>query len=206
MTTVLTEGKHTADFLLSEANGSLSREIVTISSTAGGMEPGTVLGRIRGAVTTAAVGTNTGTGSIGTVTAGAGAMEGDYKVTIVEAATNAGDFVVENPLGAIVGHGTVAVAFSGGGISFTLADATDFVAGDTIKVTVAEGTEYAEYDKDNTDGTEFAVGVLYAAVPNSTADQSAVAIVRHAEVIEAELVGIDTPGKKQLAAAGIVCR
>lgn len=44
--TVLQEGKHAAEFLLSEANGSLSREEVVISSTAAAMVPGTVLGKI----------------------------------------------------------------------------------------------------------------------------------------------------------------
>ena len=40
--TVLTEGNHRAEFLVSEANGTRSREIVTvISATA--LEPGTVL-------------------------------------------------------------------------------------------------------------------------------------------------------------------
>lgn len=44
--TTLTEGKYTAEFLLSEGNGSISREEVTISSTAGAMVPGTVVGKI----------------------------------------------------------------------------------------------------------------------------------------------------------------
>lgn len=42
----LNEGKHPTEFLLSEANGSLSREEVTISSTAGAMVPGTVVGKM----------------------------------------------------------------------------------------------------------------------------------------------------------------
>lgn len=42
----LVEGKHTGEFLLSEGNGSISREQVVISSTAGAMVPGTVVGVI----------------------------------------------------------------------------------------------------------------------------------------------------------------
>lgn len=44
--TILQEGKRTAEFLLSEANGSLSREQVTIAAAAAAMVPGTVLGKI----------------------------------------------------------------------------------------------------------------------------------------------------------------
>ncbi len=42
----LVEGKHTGEFLLSEGNGSISREQVIVSSTAGAMVPGTVVGVI----------------------------------------------------------------------------------------------------------------------------------------------------------------
>ena len=42
----LIEGKHTAEFLLSEGNGSISREEVVIASTAPAMVPGTVVGVI----------------------------------------------------------------------------------------------------------------------------------------------------------------
>jgi hypothetical protein len=205
--TTLNEGKHTAEFLLSEGNGWISREEIVISSAAAAMEPGTVLGRIRGTASAAALGTNTGNGTMGAITLGAGAKEGVYKLVIVEPASNAGAFVLEDPSGAVVGHGNVASAFAGGGLSFTLADgATDFVAGDSFAITVAEGTEYAAYDADNTDGTEEAVAVLYRGVPNSASDQAAVAIVRNAEVIEAQLTGIDAAGKKQLAKVGIICR
>lgn len=44
--TVLTEGMHTAEFLLSEGNGSISREEVVIAAAAGAMVAGTVLGKI----------------------------------------------------------------------------------------------------------------------------------------------------------------
>lgn len=90
----------------------------------------------------------TGTGSIGavTVTDGAKVPAGNYTVRIVKAASNAGDFVVERAADlangvtqAIVGYGTVAVAFAQGGLSFTLADATDFVVGDTIPIVVSGG-------------------------------------------------------------------
>lgn len=42
----LTEGKHTAEFLLSEGNGYISREQIVIDSSAPALQPGTVLGKM----------------------------------------------------------------------------------------------------------------------------------------------------------------
>lgn len=207
MGTVFTEGKHTGEFLLHEGGGFISRDNVTIAAAQAALAAGTVLGRIRGAATSAAVGTNVGNGVMGAVVAGAGAKEGDYKLVIVEPAANAGAFVLEDPSGAVVGHGNVAAAFVGGGLSFTLADgATDFLAGDTFKITVAKGTKYGAYNAANTDGTEVAVGILYANVPDSAADQQAVAIVRQAEVSKNLLTGYDAAAKDQLAVSGVIVR
>lgn len=44
--TTLIEGKYTAEFLLSEGNGTISRDVVTIAAAAGAMVAGTVLGKI----------------------------------------------------------------------------------------------------------------------------------------------------------------
>lgn len=44
--TVFTEGRHTAEFVVSEANGFRSRETVTVVSGQGKLEPGAVLGKI----------------------------------------------------------------------------------------------------------------------------------------------------------------
>lgn len=41
-----TEGKHTAEFLMSEGEGSISREQVTLAAAAGALAAGTVLGKI----------------------------------------------------------------------------------------------------------------------------------------------------------------
>ncbi len=113
---MLTQGKNTAEFLLSEGNGSISREEVVISSAAGALVPGTVLG----------------------------------------------------------------------------------------KITV--GGEYVAYSNAASDGSQTAAGILYAKAPDSAADQSAVMIARHAEVIAAELTGLDAAGQVELLALGIVCR
>lgn len=111
----LNEGKHTGEFLLSEGNGTISREEILIDASAGALVPGTVLGKL-----------------------------------------SAGEHVAYNNAG--------------------------------------------------TDGEQTAVGILYAAVPNSADDQKAVKIARHAEVVESELTGLDANGKADLLALGIVCR
>lgn len=90
---------------------------------------------------------NTGNGAFGAITVSSGAKEGTYKVNITAAAANAGTFVVEDPDGNIVGYGTVAVAFSKGGIAFTLADgATDFVVGDGFTFPVTPSVATADLD------------------------------------------------------------
>lgn len=43
---ILNEGKHTAEFLLSEGGEMYSRDEVTIAAAAGAMAPGTVVGKI----------------------------------------------------------------------------------------------------------------------------------------------------------------
>jgi hypothetical protein len=112
----LTEGKHPGEFILSEGNGSISREAVTIAAAAGALVDGTVLGKI-----------------------------------------------------------------------------------------TASG-KYVAYSNAASDGTEVAAGVLYGQVPDTAADQKAVAIVRFAEVMSSALTGIDTAGTTDLAALGVIVR
>jgi Bacteriophage lambda head decoration protein D len=91
-----------------------------------------------GAATGAAVAGNTGTGGITASPAvGAGAKVGVYRAVCIEPATDAGKFLVSDPDGIEVGVATVGVEFVGGGLTFTIADATDFVAGDSFTITVA---------------------------------------------------------------------
>lgn len=97
---------------------------------------GCVIGATFGATAAATAGSgNTGNGTMGTVTVSAGAKLGTYQLVIIEPASNAGTFAVYDPDGVFVDNGTVAVAFSAGGLAFTLADgATDFVAGDSFSI------------------------------------------------------------------------
>ena len=184
------EGAHTGEFLMSEAAGTRSRETVVIAASQS-LAVGQVLGQILvgalSAEATAFAG-NTGNGAMGAVTVDAGAQVGTYRVVITEPASNAGNFIVERPDGAIDGQGDVAAAYNGS-INFTLADgATDFVAGDgfDIVVTAADATaqdQYVALDLTATDGSQTAAGLSYDAVETGVGETvEAVMIARDAEV------------------------
>ena len=210
----LTEGQHKAEFLVTEANGSLSREAVTILSGEN-LQPGHVLGKVsHGAATGAAVSGNTGNGAISAVSAGNAAKAGVYVATCIEPASNGGTFNVEDPDGVNVGTAVVGTAFAGP-VNFTIADgATDFVAGDRFTITVAPGSgKYKEYNPANTDGSQTAVAVLYASVDATGGDTEGVIIARHAEVNAEELIwfsGADanqkSAGLAQLKTHDIIAR
>ncbi len=186
-----TEGQHPAEFLVSEANRTRSRESITVLSGQN-LNSGHVIGKATkaGTTTVTADGSNTGDGTMGTVTVAADSKVGTYRLTIIEPATNAGAFMVQDPDGVDVGQGDVAAAFTGGGLTFTLADgATDFAAGDAFTIEVDAGTgKVVEHDPAGTNGSEVAAGVLLEAVDASAADKAGVIVVRDAEVNKAELV------------------
>lgn len=139
---------------------------------------GALLGRIAGAITdTPWAGNTGGSGTIGTVVAAAGVQEGTYKVMCVEPAANAGAFVVEDPQGRIVGRATVAAEFSNQ-ITFTIADATDFVVGDGFDIVVAKGTRYKLAVAAATDGSHTPVAVLAADADATAADVDAMVYTR----------------------------
>ncbi|HLA33008.1 MAG TPA: head decoration protein [Pseudomonas sp.] len=208
---IKTEGVHAGEFLLSEANGSRSRKEVTITAGAGILAAGTLIALITAANAAVATadGGNTGDGVMGTITTSSAAVTGTYVLTITEAAADGGLFELVDPLGSLVGEGSVGVAFAAGGLSFTLVDgAADFIVDDvfTIAVTAALG-EYRPYDDDGTDdGRRAASGILYAPVDATLNDIRAVAVVRDAEVIERLLTGLDDAGAVDLLALGIVVR
>lgn len=214
--TVLSEGNRPAAFLVSEAAGTRSRERITVSSGES-LAAGAVLGKVTlGAATPAPFpGNAANTGTIATVTLGAGAKAGVYRLVVVEPASNAGAFTLEDPDGVTIGTGTVGVEFTAGGLTFTLADgATDFKAGEGFTLTVAPGSgKYRLYHPASTDGSQVALAVLFAAVDATAADRPGVAVVRDAEVNAAELSWFagasgeqKATGLAQLAIAAIIAR
>lgn len=211
---VLEEGQHRAEFIVTEANGSLSRETITVLEGES-LLPGHVLGKVEiGTANGAAVSGNTGNGTIGSVTVGSGAKNGVYHIICIEPAANAGTFAVEDPDGIIIGTAIVATPFVGP-VGFTIADgSTDFAAGDKFTVTVNAGSgKYKEYNPVNTDGSQIAVAILLDVVDATEEDKETVIIARHAEVNAAELIwftgadaGQKTTGLAQLAARDIIAR
>lgn len=184
MSVLTQETIRTASYLGESAALNIINEEIVVLSGAGALKAGTVLGQLTegGTQTVAAAvafGGNTGTGTVGSLTADAGAPAGTYKIVIIEPATDAGKFEVERPDGVIDGTGTVAVAYNGA-INFTLSDATDFVAGDgfSVAVSYASTTKYALHDAAGTDGREVAAAILYNPVDATSGDVKAVATVR----------------------------
>lgn len=179
------------DWLVFEEEGSrYSRDNIVVKSGAGKLITGAVLGMLTvGAATAAAVAGNTGTGTMGAVTVGAGAIPGVYRLTVLEAVSGAGAFEVEDPNGVNIGNGKVGTAYNHGGLSFTLADGTpDYLAGDAFTITVAEGSDkYLPYNPDATDGSEVAAGILVHDVDATSADQPAAAVVRFAHIAPSRL-------------------
>ena len=77
--------------------------------------------------------TNTGNGTIGTLSFTTAASIGDYVATF----TSATAFSVVSPNGVAVGNGTAGTAFNAGGVAFTVtAGSTAFAAGDSFVVSV----------------------------------------------------------------------
>lgn len=221
---VLTEPQHTAAFIVSLAAGNRSLKDATILAGSGAdrvLTAGQVLSKqFAGSATSAASGigggANTGDGTMGAVTVGTGAKEGVYTLTITEPAVNAGTFRLEDPDGDLVATGTVAVAFSAGGLAFTLADGvTDFVAGDGFLITVTLTTEkFLAFDQDNPAPENVPAGILLAdtTAPDGT-DVQATVVVRDAEVHQGELVwpsditaAEQALAENQLGGLGIVVR
>lgn len=209
---ILTEGNRTAEFLQSEANGYRSRDVGTVDATGGALVAGEVLGRVDTAgASVAAGGGNTGDGTFTldvTDPVLAGAQAGDYTVTITEAATNGGQYTVEDPDGTVIGVANVGDTFADQ-IKFVIADGvTDFVVGDTWTVTVAAGSgAYVAYDATATTGAEKAVAILYEASTGAVSEDRTV-VVRDAEAKHYKLTYTGTKAAvvADLAEVGIIVR
>jgi hypothetical protein len=141
--TVLTEGLHTGEFVLSLAPGYRSRENVVVASGQN-LGPGTVLGRTGAASATAVANSgNTGNGTItldSTTPLVAGIREGAYRLTFIEPASNLGTYEVVGPDGVALGTAVVGATFNNQ-LKFVVNDgSTDFVSGDGFVLYVRAGT------------------------------------------------------------------
>lgn len=199
------ETSHAGEFIAHEANGTLSRDKVTVLSGEN-LAAAAVIGKItKGTASAVADAGNAGDGTMGAITVGSGSKPGVYRLVVIEPASNAGAFTVDDPDGINIGNGDVASAFSAGGLAFTLADGTaDFAAGDAFSITVAAGGgEVVEHDPVGTDGREVAAGILFDEVDATAADKAGTIVLRLAEVQLSKLIfksGMSQPDKDQAVA------
>ena len=188
-------------FMVNEAEGFRSRdEIVVITGQV--LLAGAVLGRVfsGGTATSAPAAGNVGNGVLGAVTV-SNAPPGNYQLVITAPGANVGEFEVRNSNGLVIGQGTVAAAYSAGGLAFTLADgSTDFAAGDTFNILVAGGTgKFKEYNPTNTDGSQYVAGILWDDADATAADVRAAAITSDCEVNQGELTWFSGATAPQIA-------
>lgn len=179
--TIKTERARALGFVLSEGEGNISRDVVTILSGAGVLAAGTILGQITAGAATAAAksGGNTGDATISAVTLGAGAKVGVYQVRF----TAATKFDVVDPDGFKLKSGTTGAAYSDD-LGFTItAGSTPMVADDGFDITVAAGSKkFKPATAAGTDGAQNASAILAYPVDATLADVQAVVISRLAEV------------------------
>ncbi len=215
--TVLNQDLHTTgSYLVSEANGRLSRDAGIIASGSGVLKAGTVLGqRTKGALSAAAVaGSPAPAGA--TVTASPAVTAGVTKVGVhifrCEVAGPTGTWQHEDPEGVYVGTVTTGTAYTGQGMTLTITDSgTDPAIGEVIKVTVsaaAGDNKYVPHDPAATNGAETAVAILYEGCDATSADVRRTLTKRNSEVTAAELVwkaGL-TDDQKAAALASLAIR
>lgn len=221
--TVLTETNHAGCFIVSEANGYLSREQVQIALSQS-LVVAQVLGRtavVAGVTSSAAAdaGNTVGGGAItldAVTPVLAGAKNGVYRAVCIEPATNGGIFAVFDPLGVEIGKVAVAATFANE-IKFVIADATDFAAGDAFSITVGieKGDfDYKAFDPAATDGAQNAAAVLFdAVVTDGSTKKPGVVMRRQCELRASDIVwpgGITATQKAaaiaQLEELGIILR
>lgn len=138
--------------------GNLKLVTANIVLSAGTLVRGTVLGMLTSYSVLSVAGTNTGNGTVGSVSAVNLAQIGAY----VLKATSATVFSVTNPEGTALANATVGTAYNAGGIAFTLtAGGTAFVAGDTFTLTVINSVgNYIACVKTASDGSQTPVAIL----------------------------------------------
>ncbi|HEX7853868.1 MAG TPA: head decoration protein [Sphingobium sp.] len=177
--TPLVENRREGGYVIWDpSDGMLTREAIVLLSGVGVCIAGIVLGAVltNGAATTAPIGTNDGNGTFGAITVSGAARLGDFTVEF----NSATQFVVNDPTGALVGHGKTGTAFTGSGLGFTItAGGTAFSPGDSFRITATGTLKYAPYDPTASDGRQNAAAILWSGYRDATAaDRRAVANVR----------------------------
>lgn len=135
----LTETTHAGGFILSEANGNLSREN-GILITGQNLNAGAVLGQITQAQAAAPIPAivGTGTGLMSALTFGPDVQTGNYVVTLLETSATAA-FSVVAPDGTALPNGAVGTAYASSHLSFSIANGGTMTVGDSYTVAVTAG-------------------------------------------------------------------
>ena len=130
----------------------------------------------------------TGTGTVSGLSLGKYAMPGTYRVTVLTTSATSKLEVVA-PDGSALAQGTIAVAYAGDHINFSLSNAGTMTAGDYFNVIVAgyAAPECKLLDPTAVDGSADFYGVLMSASDATSAAQDVTVIVRDAEVEKANL-------------------
>lgn len=131
---------------------------------------GTVLGAIK-SIAVAATPVRTGNGTIASLAVKKAAKIGTYVLKCKTAAANAGIFSVTDPDGIVLPDATVAVAYAGQQIAFTIGDGTtDFIVGDEFDVIVSYSGKFTTVNSANTNGSHIANCVLMEDIDSSAGD------------------------------------
>ncbi len=217
------EGRHAAEFLLSEANSHRSRDNLLLAASqtiiAGTILVASVIAAGVAAAVTADADNAADTGTLtmdGATPILDDAQNGTYRAVCIAVAANGGTFEVFDPAGVAIGKVTVGAAFANQ-IKFVIADgATDFAAGEgfAIKVGIEDADlKYAAMPNTGPAGAKLAIA-LYNVVtgPAETTTKTA-GITRDAEVAGPRLEwpdGISAAVKAEaiaaLASQGIIVR
>jgi len=203
MSTALYSHPPLADFVLSEANGQMSRENITVLQTGAAVDSGSLL--TQNATGTASFAMKPGSAGNPTATdiaIGAAVAGGAYRVGFI----NDKDFKVFYPNGApISGVGKIGTKFTSGTLEFKLVAGTDeSKTGDEgiLNVTAAS-CHYSAYT--GASGTT-ADAILYSQLHEASGTTPAVAFVRQCEVKRGALKGLTAAAEKHLASKGIIVR
>lgn len=139
---MVTMSARTGEFILSEADDTLSRDPITIASGVGALATGTVLGRITARQAAAPIPTivGTGTGVMSLLRFGPDVQVGSYVITLTATSATAA-FTVVAPDGASLPTGNVATEYKSSHLSFLIANGGTMTLGDAFTVVVtAAGT------------------------------------------------------------------
>lgn len=220
----LHEGNNLRDVVRYEANegARLSREEVTVASGQV-LSLGAVIGKIAKTIDTTGTADvwNSGAGTVTTVTQGARSKVGTYTITAktIVASPLEQVFKVTDPDGNSLPDAVAVGAYTNEQINFTIVEGSPVIAeGDIWTIDVAAGsgqvTEIAIGAITSVTGSQDAYGILTADCDASGGAKDAVAIVRDAIIVPANLVWPDgspavsadekTAALAQLAAKGIV--